>query len=798
MNSQISRDALQSLAFLALFVCLCAPAISRSAASVEPLPSGPMPDGLGVNIHFTHAKPGELEMIAAAGFKWIRMDLDWAGIEQKKGEYNFSAYDRLLNDLDKFGIRAVLILDYGNRLYDSGTSPNTDEARGAFAKWAAATVHHFKGRGVLWEMWNEPNGSFWKPKANVDEYAKLALATGKAIRDAEPAEPYIGPATSGVDLKFMEACFRAGCLEYWSAVSCHPYRQSNPETAAGDYRKLRLLIARYAPPGKKIPILSGEWGYSAAWTHFDEHRQGKYLARQWLTNQWQQVPLSIWYDWHDDGINPQEPEHHFGTVHNAYREGQSEVYEPKSPYLAAKTLTTQLAGFRFNKRLMMPSPDDFVLLFDKGPDVRIAAWTTAKEPHEVTLPASAGEFSAVSHVGISMPIVPANEKGLTVTLNDAPLYLSPNAPNDILRLAAAISRLPLEIPTQAPAEFQFTRSMRNPLDHDVTIPQQGELAGQVLKPGREAVIHQSVKAMRSAAVETRAVSWKLSADVAITQQTSVVVLNPLIAHIHPLHGRAVGVRIEDPSRHGFKGSVQIISEDKPGQAHSPDIETAIDIPPGEGEGEFALLVGPTAIGQPLHGSLLDEQRHEVLAIPAMTFESLPDFAAGALNGKTTAYKLQPDGDAKVVSEQSLSVDVPPESSPAPGMGVLKISYNKPRPGWKFWQVQPTTPDLQKIEGKPKALGLWVHGDASGASQRIRFTDSTGQTFQSGTENIIWTGWNYVEFLMTADSREISHWGGAKDGVIHYPIHWDAIYLIDRDSKQPAEGTVYISGATLIR
>src|SRR5206468_2517289 len=47
------------------------------------LPGPTLPDGLGVNIHFTDARPGELEMLAAAGFKFVRMDFDWARIETK-------------------------------------------------------------------------------------------------------------------------------------------------------------------------------------------------------------------------------------------------------------------------------------------------------------------------------------------------------------------------------------------------------------------------------------------------------------------------------------------------------------------------------------------------------------------------------------------------------------------------------------------------------------------------------------------------------------------------------------------
>jgi polysaccharide biosynthesis protein PslG len=81
-------------------------------------------------------------------------------------------------------------------------------------------------------MYNEPNIlPFWRPKPNVDDYIQLARATGRAIREAAPGETFIGPAVSGMDFRCLEACLRAGLLEYWSAVSVHPFRQSDPETA---------------------------------------------------------------------------------------------------------------------------------------------------------------------------------------------------------------------------------------------------------------------------------------------------------------------------------------------------------------------------------------------------------------------------------------------------------------------------------------------------------------------------------------------------------------------------------------
>jgi hypothetical protein len=396
-----------------------------SLAAPPPPPAMPvLPDGLGVNIHFTDPKPGEMKMLADGGFRWVRMDFGWGGIERRKGEYDFSAYDRLLKALEEYHIRAIFILDYSNRFYDNGQSPSSVEGRAACAKWAAESVKHFKGRGILWEMYNEPNIGFWKPKPNVDDYAKLALAVGKAIREAEPQEVYIGPATSTIKMDFLESCFKAGCLEYWSAVSVHPYRQKDPETVSAEYQKLRELIDKYAPQGRKIPIISGEWGFSSGWKSFDEERQGKYLPREMLVNLMNEVPVSIYYDWHDDGTNPKEPEHHFGTVHFEYHAGAQPVYEPKPAYLAIKALSSSLSGCRFSKRLEVGGSDDYVLEFkNESGETRYAAWTTAHEPHSIKLAVSAGAYKTVSGLGEELAAHDAGAGKLEVSLTDTPQYI---------------------------------------------------------------------------------------------------------------------------------------------------------------------------------------------------------------------------------------------------------------------------------------------------------------------------------------------------------------------------------------
>jgi Cellulase (glycosyl hydrolase family 5) len=144
-----------------------------------------LPQGVGVNIHFIRGHAGDLDMMAAAGFRFARMDLAWAATERVKGRYDWSAYDDLTAHLLQRGIRPYYILDYSNPLYESGdASPQHPASVAAFARWAAATATHYQGKLIIWEIWNEPNGGFWKPHPDVAQYTALALPTCKAIRSA--------------------------------------------------------------------------------------------------------------------------------------------------------------------------------------------------------------------------------------------------------------------------------------------------------------------------------------------------------------------------------------------------------------------------------------------------------------------------------------------------------------------------------------------------------------------------------------------------------------------------------------
>jgi hypothetical protein len=327
--------------------------------------------------------------------------------------------------LDEHKMRALFILDYSNKLYDEGNSPYTREGRRAFAQWAAAAARHFRNRGILWEIYNEPNIGFWTPHPSVANYSLLALECAKAIREAAPGENIIGSAVSGIDLSFLEQCFKAGLLEYWSAVSVHAYRQNNPETVAEDYRRLRRLIDAYTPAGRHVQIISGEWGYSSVWRNLDESWQALMLSRELLVNQANGVALSIWYDWHDDGEDAKDLEHHWGIVFFPYHANREPVYDAKPSYRALQTLNTLLAGYRFSERLAVGGEADYILAFRKGDSTRLVAWTTSSREQAVTIKPEPGTYRVIAHTGEQIGLRQVTPAGLTLALTNAPRYIVP-------------------------------------------------------------------------------------------------------------------------------------------------------------------------------------------------------------------------------------------------------------------------------------------------------------------------------------------------------------------------------------
>lgn len=386
---------------------------------------------LAVNIHFTKDDRG-LDIAAAAGFSKARMDLGWSGVEKTKGTYDFSALDGLVTSLASRSMYLHLILDYFNSIYPGADSADFSTTTvPAFAALAKAAAAHFAGKGVTFEIWNEPNlAGFWPPTPSATQYAELCKAAIAAVHAGDQNARVSTAGISGFDLTFLHDTLAAGGGDGADAIGVHPYRQTGPESAGADLVTMKALIADGLHAS--LPVWDTEWGYSSTW-YGDGHdpttqkTQAVRATRELLTAWSLGFPIAVYYDLRDDGTDGTNAEDNFGLVGNDYSD--------KPAIVAVRTLTTLAKNRSFIGFLATEPSSVHAMRLDGAKDTVVALWTDAPNAKTtVTLPASVGGIDV-----LGQPVAP----GATVALNEAngPVYLTfPKAPPPAMADAGASSK----------------------------------------------------------------------------------------------------------------------------------------------------------------------------------------------------------------------------------------------------------------------------------------------------------------------------------------------------------------------
>ncbi len=349
-----------------------------NASSIE-LPDQEVPNTLGMQTKDHSSKTEDIEQISNLGAKYIRKGFYWSRVEKVKGVYDFSWYDRLVNDAEANGLIVLGTLYGGNKLYeDDGLGGiQTEEGRQGFAAFGAALAERYKDRNVIWEIWNEPNvRTFWNKEGMhnsdefADEYTALVKATAGAMVSADPECFVMAGSVSNFwepSYYWTNACFERGIGESgirgWSV---HPYGVKTPEEYSVGYTRTREIFVNNNIP-YDFPILNSERGFSLekldeGWSGGDEAKAEEYQAwhfvRQYMIDLLYDIRLSVWYEWDADK---------FGIIKGN---------EKRAAYHACTNMVDELAGYTFRERLYTTSPSDYLLLFenDSG-NQKMVVWT---------------------------------------------------------------------------------------------------------------------------------------------------------------------------------------------------------------------------------------------------------------------------------------------------------------------------------------------------------------------------------------------------------------------------------------
>lgn len=341
-------------------------------------------DMLGVNVHLVDPDPGQFDAMQQAGFRWVRCDLDWATVEREYGVYDFSRYDNYHQSIIKAGFSPYAILDYGNPLYNGGLAPVPGSATyAAFVRFTRAAAERFAGAVRVWEIWNEPNGRFWKPRPDPKSYAALCRELAQVIRQADPSARIAAGGTGGIDTSFLEVCAKLGAFEHVDFVSVHPYRRTSPEGAIAEMDRIQTSLRNWTG-NAALEVIAGEWGYSTTWTGISAEIQAAYYTRMMLSNFAAGKSIVIWYDLMRDGTDATNEEHNFGLI-------DYKTLTRLVAYRAASVLTQMLGHGTFVEGGEYPDGSRVIHADRRGVPISVF-WATSRATTKVirtTTPATA-------------------------------------------------------------------------------------------------------------------------------------------------------------------------------------------------------------------------------------------------------------------------------------------------------------------------------------------------------------------------------------------------------------------------
>jgi len=200
----------------------------------------------------------ECRLIASAGIKSVRFDMEWWRIQKKPGaQFDFSHYDAVIDDAEAQGLQVLPIIhdlpQWAEPVW---------EHLGAWGAFVEAVAAHYGDRLPEIEIWNEESHRhFWKYEPSPENYCATLKAAYEAAKRANPAVRVLFGGTAGVPLGFIEDVYKAGGAPFFDAMNIHPYNHPRQPEGHLDVKieAVRAIMARYGDADKPLVITELGW-----------------------------------------------------------------------------------------------------------------------------------------------------------------------------------------------------------------------------------------------------------------------------------------------------------------------------------------------------------------------------------------------------------------------------------------------------------------------------------------------------------------------------------------------------------
>jgi polysaccharide biosynthesis protein PslG len=287
-----------------------------------------------------------LDMLQEAGIGRVRLNWSWKDFQKVPGPFTFERFDVVARLANEHGIELLPIL-LGIPQWASTAPDELKAERGdmspvdryrpvdltGWLTYVSTVVERYDSDGTddapgsprinAWEVWNEPNLSFyWPPEPNVQEYATMLAATHDAIKAADPSANVVlgGLSGSGVNAEgtgFLQQLYDLGGGANFDVLSMHRYVYPNGENMGLLRESLEAARAEMDANGDADkPLWLTEIGWSDAPEAWGLPTAAQEDIAAWLTEVYT-TPLPadaiFWYSLRNQDIDEQV-EHNFGLL----------------------------------------------------------------------------------------------------------------------------------------------------------------------------------------------------------------------------------------------------------------------------------------------------------------------------------------------------------------------------------------------------------------------------------------------------------------------------------------------------
>jgi hypothetical protein len=320
------------------------------------------------------------------GVKWVRIGqyenssekTSWDWVEQTPGRYAVSPdVDEAIRSLADNGVNIEIELQYANPLYQGDPRtrprrvtlpppgigpddeppnpiflpPQTEDQIEAFLKYVRFMVGRYKGTVKYWELWNEPNIGYWRPKTKTREqleakaraYGKVLARFADAVHQTDPRARVISGGLAGPDPVFARAAL-AECAPKVDIVAYHTYPgfgSNHMPEEEDDFTRpdgFRNQVRQIPGIRKDVAFWINEWNVSPNWKNCNESVQARYLPRFYLYTHAQGVRGSMWTFIPSTDGNEGDL---FGVLHG--ETFKADAFQPREAYRAF-AVTSALFG----------------------------------------------------------------------------------------------------------------------------------------------------------------------------------------------------------------------------------------------------------------------------------------------------------------------------------------------------------------------------------------------------------------------------------------------------------------------